>query len=174
MGSEYSKQITKKDKYVFLVGELKKIKFGDKIKVEDIEHEAIFMASYVTEHYPDNQYLKVFFEDGTALEIYDREPFYEVDAELFFYDSSLREFKDESFTDYGETLEVDGKEYMLNDSFDKRYIEKVFFGETKNGEGESITSIYVGRDGFWLIEEGNVAKGRFGKRVSVEDVDLIF
>ena len=37
------------------------------LKVTGAGRKAVFMASYTTKHYPDDEYLKLFFADDTLL-----------------------------------------------------------------------------------------------------------
>ncbi len=122
------------------------------IKIKGQDHELVFVASYYTEHYPDDEYLKVFFRDDTVLQVVPDT------KELFFCDDERRNIDRGMIHD--DRLVIDGKEYILQNGDDKQFVKKIYFGDLSDGEGECIFSDYAFQDEVWslaVLDNGEVS-----------------
>ena len=137
------------------------------IIIEGVSRKAVFCASYYTEHYPDEEYYKVFFDDGTMLEIMPSA------ESLFFCDDIRRKIDRSSITDFGEYLNIDGKKYLLTNHNDEQYVKKVYFGDN-NGEGECVFSEYGFANEVWslaVLGDGSVSDIHM-RKISIMDIGL--
>lgn len=130
--------------------------------------KAVFCASYFTEHYPDELYFKVFFDDDTILEIMPNT------EELYFCDDVRREVDRKLITDFGEYLKIDGKEYLLNNNDDKQFVKKIYFGNIEDGEGECVFSDYGFADEVWSLAvlDNRKESDMHMKRIDIKDVKM--
>ena len=128
----------------------------------------MFCASYCTEHYPDEEYFKVFFDDGTVLEIMPNT------EDLYFCDDMRRKIDRNLITDFGEHLKIDGKEYLLDNSNDKQFVKKIYYGDIKDGEGECVFSDYGLADEIWslaTLDDGRVSDIH-AEKISIDDISI--
>ncbi len=138
------------------------------ITIKDKPRKIVFVASYYTEHYPDAEYLKIFFDDGTILEMDS------VAERLYFCDDERRIIDRGSFSDYGDYLNIDGEEYLLNDSNDKQVLKKIYYGNIDDGEGGYIFSIFVSVNGIWTLttlDDGSIS-GMHERVISLKDIKI--
>ena len=152
-----------------LVDSIKSIKYDSSIKIENTSHQAVFMASYVTEKYPDDEYYKIFFRDNTILEVIPSS------QEFFFCDDSRRNIDRNLVTNNEEQLEIDGKKFLSNDSEDNQYLKKIYFGNIKDGEGNCIFRDYEFENEVWslaTLKNGEKADIHV-RKISAEDISLI-
>ena len=86
------------------------------------------MASYTTKKFPDDEYIKLFFTD-TLLEIIPSQ------EEVYFCDDSRKEISRSLITSNGKYLNIDGKQYALENTNDIQAVNKIYFGDIVDGEG---------------------------------------
>lgn len=138
------------------------------IKIKDKDHEIVFVASYFTKNYPDEEYVKVFLSDGTILQA---TPGAE---EVYFCDDSLRAVDRSLITDGGEHLNIGGKQYTLENGDDQQLVKKIYFGNLSDGEGECVFSDYSCGDEVWSL--AILPNGEFSdvhaKKIDLADVPL--
>ncbi len=145
---------------------IKNIKYDSFVDIENTSHQAVFMASYVTEKYPDDEYYKIFFRDNTILEVIPSL------QEFFFCDDSRRNIDRELIVNSGRQLEIDGKKFLSNGSEDNQYLKKIYFGDIKDGEGNCKFRDYECGDEVWslaTLENGEKADIHVRKILS-EDI----
>lgn len=105
--------------------------------------ETAFVASYSTEHFPYDEYLKVFFTDGTLLEVMPGS------EDLFFCDDERNEISRDLIK--GDILEIDGKKYELENGDDEQFLKKIYYGNIKDGEGGCVFSDYSFDNEIWSL-----------------------
>lgn len=130
--------------------------------------KTVFVASYCTEHYPDEEYLKIFFDDGTILEMMPET------ESLYFCDDERRIIDRGLITDYDEYLNIDSKQYLLSDSEDKQFLKKIYYGDIDDGEGGCIFSDYGFADEFWslaVLDDGSISDVHV-RRISLKDIKI--
>lgn len=145
-----------------------KLKKNDILKVASIGRKAVFMASYTTKHYPDDEYLKLFFADGALLEIMPGQ------KEVFFCDDKRRNLDRNLVKDDGKYLDVDGKRYSLDNANDTQIIKKVYFGDITDGESGCVFSDYSFEDEIWslaVLENGEISDVH-ARRINVKDINF--
>ena len=134
--------------------------------IKDKARKIIFCASYYTTHCPDEEYLKVFLDDGTILEVI---PNGEV---VYFCDDERREISRDLISDDGETLRVDGKEYLLENGNDEQFVKEIYCGKVEDGEGGCVFSDYVWQDEVWslaVLDNGEISDVHV-KKITVEQL----
>lgn len=152
-----------------LVDSIKSIRYNSFMDIEKTLHQAVFMASYVTEKYPDDEYLKIFFKDNTILEVIPGS------QEFFFCDDPRRNIDRNLIIDDGERIKIDGKEFLSNGSEDKQYLKKIYFGNIEDGEGNCIFRDYEFKNEVWslaTLETGEKADVHV-RKISAKDISLI-
>ena len=139
------------------------------IIIKNVPRKVTFVASYYTEHYPDEEYFKIFFSDETILMIIP-------EAEsLYFCDDERREINRELITGYGEYLHIDGKEYLLDNGDDKQFVKKIYFGNIKDGEGKCVFSDYGFADEIWslaTLSDGEISDIH-AKEIDLKDISFV-
>lgn len=129
------------DKFLSKILNLEK---GSAIKVIDKNRRAVFMASYTTKKFPDDEYIKLFFTDA-LLEIMPSQ------EEVYFCDDSRKEISRSLITSNGKYLNIDGKQYALENTNDIQIVNKIYFGDIVDGEGGCRFSDYVFKDEIWSL-----------------------
>ena len=122
-----------------------KLEKGSIIKVTDKDRKAVFMASYTTEKFPDDEYIKLFFSDDTLLEIM---PSLE---EVYFCDDNRKEISRNLIASNGKYLNIDGKQYTIENANDAQIVKKIYFGDIADGEGGCKFSDYVFDNEIWSL-----------------------
>ena len=138
------------------------------LKVTGAGRKAVFMASYTTKHYPDDEYLKLFFADDTLLEIMPGQ------KEVFFCDDERRSLDRNLVKDDDKYLDVDGKRYSLDNANDTQVSKKVYFGDMTDGEGGCLFSDYSFEDEIWslaVLENGEISDVH-ARRINVRDINF--
>lgn len=138
------------------------------ITVKDKPRKTVFAASYCTKHYPDAEYLKIFFDDGTILKTYPE------DERLYFCDDKRRTIDRGLFSDYGDYLNIDGEEYLLNDGGDEQVLKKTYYGNIDDGEDGHIFKTYVSVNGIWTLttlDDGSIS-GMHEREISLKDIKI--
>lgn len=118
---------------------------GSLVNILGVDHQVSFMASYTTEKFPDDKYIKLFFSDGTLLEIM---PSLE---EVYFCDDNRKEISRNLITSNDKYLNIDGKQYVLKNANDIQIVNKIYFGDIADGEGGCRFSDYVFKDEIWSL-----------------------
>lgn len=143
-----------------------KLEKGSIIKVTDKDHRAVFMASYTTKKFPDDEYIKLFFSDGTLLEIMPSQ------EEVYFCDDSRKEISRNLITSNGKYLNIDGKQYVLENANDTQIVKKIYFGDIVDGEGGCQFSDYVFDNEIWslaTLDNGKISDVH-ARRINVKDI----
>lgn len=143
-----------------------KLEKGSIIKVTDKDRRAIFMASYTTEKFPDDEYIKLFFSDGTLLEIMPSQ------GEVYFCDDSRKEISRNLITSNGKYLNIDGKQYALENANDTQIVKKIYFGDIADGEGGCRFSDYIFEDEIWslaTLDNGKISDVH-ARRIKIGDI----
>lgn len=138
------------------------------LTIKDIDRQPAFAASYTTEHYPDDEYIKLFFTDGTLLEIMPSAD------ELFFCDDERREVDRSLISDFDEYLNIDGTEFLANDLNDRQFVKTIYFGDPKDGETDCIFSDYGYADEVWslaILPNGTISDIHT-KRIAPSDIKI--
>ena len=102
------------------------------------------MASYTTKKFPDDEYIKLFFTDA-LLEIMPSQ------EEVYFCDDSRKEISRSLITSNGKYLNIDRKQYVLENANDIQIVNKIYFGDIADGEGGCRFSDYVFKDEIWSL-----------------------
>lgn len=137
-----------------------------RMTIRDKARETVFVASYCTEHYPSEEYLKIFFDDGTILEMMPKT------EDLYFCDDERREIDRNLVTDHGECLRIDNKEYLLENGNDKQIVKTIYYGDVENGEGGCVFSDYGFADEVWslaVLDNGEVSDVHV-ERIGLKDI----
>ena len=115
------------------------------LKIKGVNRRVVFVASYNTEHFSDDEYLKIFFADGTILEIMPST------EELYFCDDMRREVDRSLVSEDGKILNIDGKQFSLDNGDDQQFVKQIYFGDAKDGEEECVFSDYSCGDEVWSL-----------------------
>ena len=138
------------------------------ITIKDKPRRIVFVASYCTKHYPDEEYLKIFFDDGTILEMMPET------ESLYFCDDERRIIDRGLIVDYGEHLNIDSKQYLLDNSEDKQVLKKIYYGTIDDGEGGCIFSDYGFANEIWslaTLDDGSISDMHV-RRISLKDIKI--
>lgn len=130
--------------------------------------KTVFVASYCTEHYPNEEYLKIFFDDGTILEMMPKT------GGLYFCDDERRMLDRNLITDYDEYLNIDNKQYLLENSDDKQVLKKIYYGDIDDGEGGCIFSDYGFANEVWslaVLDDGSISDVHV-RRISLKEIKI--
>lgn len=157
------------DKLLASPSNLTRLSVGRKVKTIKA------MAKLVSEHYPNDPYIKIIFRDDSFILIQPG------DEEIFYAPSLLG--KAESIADgeigVKETLTFNGKKYKLGNKDDYQYCLQLYVGSPKDIEGECKFSDYfpeVGPKEYlslgWLMRTGERADINC-KIISNSEVDVI-
>ncbi|MBO7131894.1 hypothetical protein J6V85_01325 [Candidatus Saccharibacteria bacterium] len=149
---------------------LNKVKSDNPITIiiKNRARKTVFVASYYTEHYPDEEYFKIFFSDGTILEIMPKT------EDLYFCDDKRRIIDRDLITDFDEYLNIDSKQYLLVSSEDKQFLRKIYYGNIEDGEGGCVFSDYGFADEIWslaVLDDGEISDVHV-KKISLKDVEI--
>lgn len=139
---------------------------GSLINILGIDHQVSFMASYTTEKFPDDEYIKLFFSDGTLLEIMPSQ------GEVYFCDDSRKEISRNLITSNGKYLNIDGKQYALENANDTQIVKKIYFGDIADGEGGCRFSDYIFEDEIWslaTLDNGKISDVH-ARRIKIGDI----
>lgn len=150
------------DKFLSKILNLEK---GSAIKVIDKNRRAVFMASYTTKKFPDDEYIKLFFTD-TLLEIMPSQ------EEVYFCDDSRKEISRSLITSNGKYLNIDGKQYVLENANDIQIVNKIYFGDIVDGEGGCRFSDYIFEDEIWslaTLDNGKISDVH-ARRIKIGDI----
>lgn len=129
------------DKFLSKILNLEK---GSAIKVIDKNRRAVFMASYTTKKFPDDEYIKLFFTDA-LLEIMPSQ------GEIYFCNDNRKEISRNLITSNGKYLNIDGKQYALENANDTQIVKKIYFGDIADGEGGCEFSDYAFNNEIWSL-----------------------
>ena len=142
---------------------------GDIIKIHDKDSKILFMASYYTEHFPEDEYLKVFMSDGTILEVMPQT------KELYFCDDNRRNINRSLISDDGKSLNIDGKKYILQDGNNRQYIKKLYYGNVEDGEEGCIFSDFIYGDEVWSLAvlDNNQISDVHARKITAEECLLV-
>lgn len=160
--------MTSKSEFDTVLSRILRLQEDSTVKIFGTDHKAVFMASYTTKHYPDDEYIKLFFADGTLLEIMPNE------KEIFFCDDSRNEISRDLIIDDGKHLNIDGNLYTLENSNDTQIIKKIYFGDVADGESGCIFSDYVFEDEVWSLaklENGQISDVHV-RKIGIKDLSL--
>lgn len=123
------------------------------------------MASYTTKKFPDDEYIKLFFTD-TLLEIIPSQ------EEVYFCDDSRKEISRSLITSNGKYLNIDGKQYALENTNDIQAVNKIYFGDIVDGEGGCRFSDYIFEDEIWslaTLDNGKISDVH-ARRIKIGDI----
>jgi hypothetical protein len=74
--------------------------------------------------------------------------------------------------DYGETLEMNGNEFRLNDAQDHQTLRKVYFGDITDGEGDGIFSAYLFAGESFVLADDDKNRDSFSKEIPLESIRI--
>ena len=137
------------------------------INVSGTNHKASFMASYTTEHFPDDEYIKLFFDDGTLLEIMPSQ------EEIFFCDDPRKEIDRNLIT--GDILNIDDKQFVIENANDNQLIKTIYYGDIADGEGGCNFSDYIFNDEVWslaTLDNGKISDVH-AKKIDIKEVSFL-
>lgn len=126
------------------------------------------MASCTTEKFPDDEYIKLFFSDDTLLEIM---PSLE---EVYFCVDSRKEISRNLITSNDKYLNIDGKQYALENANDIQILKKIYFGDIADGEGSCKFSDYVFDDEIWslaTLDNGKISDAH-ARKIKIGDISF--
>ena len=132
------------------------------------------MVMLTTKNYPDNQYIKIMFDDGSFLLTMIQ------DKEIYYADKLIGCISSVKDVDIGrlEKIEYEGKVYELGNRDDYQYVLRRYVGGPNDVEGEASFSDYFPVGGpkeflslGWLSETGERADINC-KIVDVKDIQV--
>lgn len=155
-----------KNNFGMFLEKIENLRKGSIIKVDGVKREAIFMASYSSEHFPNNWYIKLFFKDGTILEVMP------VSEEVFFCKEGRKEIDRSLLDNSGKRLTINGEEYDILNSNDIQVVKKIYFGDVSEGEAGCIFSDFGSTNKVWSLaklDDGTISDV-CAEKITIEDV----
>lgn len=150
----------------YLLENILELKLDDEIFVDGEKRRVVFLGEYSLEHYPNQSFFKLFFDDGNWLEI-------EPASERCYMCNFLQRPVDRNLiVDYDETLKMNGNEFLLNDMQDRQTLRKIYFGDITDGEGDGIFSAYLFADEAFVLANDNKNRDSFSKEIPLENIKI--
>lgn len=139
-----------------------------KLKIDGQEKTLIALARYRTDNFPENEYLKAAFDDGSFLLVL-------LDDQKLMYTSQVQPHLKEITDDQigrEPRITLLGQEFVLVNANDYQEVREFYFGTTDQLEGEVRFSDYETADGSQTLSLGWLAKNNQRADMKMTQLDL--